>query len=60
MGYVNISIIISYVLISHVTANIIGIDTSFCCTSVVAAAADAAEWWISLLMVSSKYERTEN
>lgn len=41
MGYVNFSIIISYLLISYVTSNIIVVDTrtSFCCTSLVAAAA---------------------
>jgi hypothetical protein len=56
MGYVNFSIIISYLLISYITANIIVVDTSFCCTSVAA----AAEWWNSLLMVYSKCERTGN
>ena len=43
MGYVNFSIIISYLLLSYITANIIVADTSSCCTSVVVAAASAAE-----------------
>jgi hypothetical protein len=40
MGYVNFSTIISYLFINYITANIIVVDTSFCCTSVVVAAAE--------------------
>jgi hypothetical protein len=57
MGYINFSIIISYLLINYITSNIVVVDTSFCYTSVVTA---VAEWWISLLMFYSKYERTGN